>query len=218
MPSVPSSGLAADIEERDFGPMILDGTTLDRSTAALNQEIREQYAHEAMVAQLHVPVVDQWRMTEVASASLPPSWPRGEPAETEFGIAVFDDTSLKESLIAFNLERATTSGDLFLQIAEAASASQREVNTDSFTLVAAMLSDRWSAEELRQEVERATTAFGIPVNDDQTLQGSLVALNDQIQEFEAQANVLTAQEPAPITDTSFDTYALAVSRTAEQGG
>ena len=75
-----------------------------------------------MIAQLHTPVVDQERMTNVASATLLPSSAGPEPADTDFGLAVSDDRSLDENLIAFSLERATTSGDLFLQIAEAASA------------------------------------------------------------------------------------------------
>ena len=115
-------------------------------------KIEERYEAEALIAQLHTPVVDQERMTNVASATLLPSSAGPEPADADFGLAVSDDRSLDENLIAFSLERATTSGDLFLQIAEAASALGRQIDADTFTLVAAMLGDRWSADELREEV------------------------------------------------------------------
>lgn len=203
--------LAIDTRYRDYGPIVQDGPTLDSSMVVTNAKIEERYGAEALIAQLHAPFVDQQRMTEVASVTLLPSSARPEPVDTDFGLAVSDDRSFKESLIAFSLERATTGGDLFVQIAKAASAPGREVDTDTFTLVAAMLGDRWSADELRQELERATTAFGSPVADDPTLQGSLIALNDRIQELEAQDLVLTAQGPAPVTGASFATFALAMS-------
>jgi hypothetical protein len=207
-----SSGAGGlDTRYRDYGPLVHDDPYLDLSMHFLSAKIVEQYEHEALIAQLEAPVVDQQRMTDVASVMLLPSLARPEPVDTDFGLAVTDDRSLEESLIAFNLERATTSGDLFPQIAEAASTPGREVDTDSFSLVAAMLHDRWSVEELRQEVERATTGFGTPIADGPTLQGSLAALNDRIQELAAQALVLTAQGPAPVTGTSFTTFALAVS-------
>ena len=74
-----------------------------------------------------------------------------------------------------------------------------------------MLGDRWSADELREEVERARTAFGTTVNDGATLQRSLIALNDRLQELEAQELVLTAQGPPPVTGASFQTFALAIA-------
>jgi hypothetical protein len=210
---LPASGGAGalDTRYRDHGPLVQDDPYLDLAMHFLNARIVEQHEQEALIAQLDTPVVDQQRMTEVANVMLLPSSARPELRDTDFGLAVADDRSLEQSLIAFNLERATTSGDLFLQIAEAASAPGREVDTDSFSLVAAMLHDRWSVEELRQEVERATTGFGVPVTDGPTLQGSLAALNDRIQELEAQALVLTAQGAPPVTGTSFVTFALAVS-------
>jgi hypothetical protein len=200
--------LAIDTRYRDYGPIVQDGPTLDSSMLVANANIEGQYGAEELIARLQAPVVDQQRMTEVARAALLPSFGRPEPVETDFGLAVSDDRSLKESLIAFSLERATTGGDLFLQIAEAASAPGRAVDGNGFSLVAAMLGDRWSTEELRQEVEQATTAFDTPVTDDPTLQGSVIALNDRIQELEAQELVLTAQGPPSVTGASF---ALAMS-------
>ena len=44
-----------------------------------------------------------------------------------------------------------------------------------------------------------------------TLQRSLIALNDRIQELEAQELVLTAQGPPPVTGASFQTFALAMA-------
>lgn len=195
--------LAMDARYRDYGPIVQDGSTLDSSMSITNAKIDEQYAAEALIVQLQTPVVDQQRMTEVASAALLPSFGRPEPVDTTFGLGVFDGRSLDENLIAFSLERATTSGDLFLQIAEAASAPGREVGADSFTLVAAMLSDRWSAEELRQAVEGTTSTFGRPVADDPALQGSVTALNQRIRELEVQDLVLTAQGPSTVTGASF---------------
>jgi hypothetical protein len=184
---------------------------LDLSMLVTNAKIDEQHEAEALIAQLHTPVVDQERMTNVASATLLPSSAGPEPADTDFGLAVLDDRSLDENLIAFSLERATTSGDLFLQIAEAASAPGRPIDADTFTLVAAMLGDRWSADEVRDEVERARTAFGTTVADGPTLQRSLIALNDRLQELEAQELVLTAQGPPPVTGASLATFAMAIT-------
>jgi hypothetical protein len=209
---VASNGaLAIDTRYRDYGPIVQSGSTLDMSMLVTNAKIEEQYEAEALIAQLQTPVVDQERMTEVASATLLPSSADPEPADTDFGLAVSGDRSLDENLIAFRLERVTTGGDLFIQIAEAASAPGREINADVFTLVAAMLGDRWSADELREEVERARTAFGARVNDGATLQRSLMALNDRIRELEAQELVLTAQGPPPVTGASFQTFALAIA-------
>jgi hypothetical protein len=209
---VASTGaLATDTRYRDYGPIVQDGSTLDNSMLVTNAKIEEQYESEALMAQLQTPMVDQERMTDVASATLLPSSAGPEPADTDFGLAVSGDRSLDDNLVAFSLERATTGGDLFIQIAEAASAPGRQIDADTFTLVAAMLGDRWSADELRDEVERARTAFGTTVIDGPTLQRSLIALNDRLQELEAQELVLTAQGPPPVTGASFDTFALALA-------
>jgi hypothetical protein len=209
---VASNGaLAIDTRYRDYGPIVQNGPTLDMSMLVTTARIEEQYEAEALIAQLHTPVVDQERMTNVASAMLLPSSAGPESADADFGLAVSDDRSLDENLIAFSLERATTGGDLFLQIAEAASAPGRQIDPDTFTLVAAMLGDRWSADELREEVERARTAFGTTVADGPTLQRSLIALNDRLQELEAQELVLTAQGPPPVTGASFATFAMAIT-------
>jgi hypothetical protein len=208
---VSDAALGIDTRYRDYGPVVQDGPTLDMSMLVTNAKIEEQYEAEALIAQLHTPVVDQERMTDVASATLLPSWAGPEREDTDFGLAVSDDRSLDESLVAFTLERATTGGDLFIQIAEAASAPGRQIDADIFTLVAAMLGDRWSADELREEVERARSAFGTTVTDGPTLQRSLIALSDRLQELEAQELVLTAQGPPSVTGASFQTFALAIT-------
>jgi hypothetical protein len=206
------SAFAIDTRYRDYGPIVQNDATLDGSMLVTNARIDEQYESEALIAQLQAPVVDQRRMAQVASATLLPSAAGPDPVDGEFGLGVHDGRSLNESLLAFSLERATTGGDLYIQIAEAASQPGREIDSDTFTLVAAMLGDRWTVEELRHALDQAKSAFGTRVNDGSTLEVSLVALNQRLRELEAQEQVLTAQGQPPITGGSFDTFALAVSR------
>jgi hypothetical protein len=88
---VSDAALGIDTRYRDYGPVVQDGPTLDMSMLVTNAKIEEQYEAEALIAQLHTPVVDQERMTDVASATLLPSWAGPEREDTDFGLAVSDD-------------------------------------------------------------------------------------------------------------------------------
>lgn len=208
---LPASGGAGGLDTayRDYGPLVHDDAYLDLAVSYLSARLADQYEQDALIAQLSTPYVDDERMRDVATATLLPSAAAAERTATDFGFAVSGDRSLEDSLTAFNIELATRGDDLFVQVAEAASEHGHEVTNDSFTVLAAILGERWTVEELQAELDRATTLLGASIGDDRSLDRNLVALNDRIRELAAQETMLAAEWPGAITGASFDLYALA---------
>jgi hypothetical protein len=185
------------------GPSLFTGNALDASLHALNHHIQDKYAQEDMLAALVEPRAPDFAVAAVASAAVPTFIETSEPGA--FGYAIVNDKSLNRALELFNTEVAMRGSDVFIRVATEATSKG-----EAFAIAAVSAGVEEKMARYRDESAAVTEGFGSTIRDGASLEYSVAALNQRMQD-QVDREIRLASAVPPIDGTSFMTYLMAMA-------
>ncbi|WP_260294735.1 hypothetical protein [Sedimenticola hydrogenitrophicus] len=202
--STPNSPVLAEATGDGWlGPQVFNGEVLEQSLHALNRHIQDKYSQERQLDDLTEPRTPDFAEAAIASAAVPVIEETLEAGA--FGYLVFDDRSLDNGLVLFNTEVALRGTDLFIRMAQEATSKGED-----FSMAAAGAVVDEQLARYRRENAGSVGGFGDPVNDGNSLEVSVAALNQRIFDLEQRESQLAYAVPA-VGGSSFDDVMLAIA-------
>lgn len=174
------------------GPRVFNDTALDESLHAMNDFLQARYTADDIFASLHSTAPKQEFATVARAVGDAPEF-RARHATGGFGPSISGGASLDVHLASFNDEVISRDDPVFVRIARAAGGTSVD-----FAEAGAV-----------PPVSGDILAFGPEVQDDATLNDTMLALGDHLLEHRTRELELSVAEEAT-TGTSFDLYGEAL--------
>ncbi|GGB79119.1 hypothetical protein GCM10011352_00950 [Marinobacterium zhoushanense] len=181
---------------------VQNGTSLENSLTALNEELQLRYDEDDRLAALADPRPHDFATTAIASSEFP-EFEVFASVDEEFGTPINDGESLNANLDLLNYTLATLGDDLFLQIVAEATGERY-----TFDQVAETMDSYNAVDQYQFALLGGDIGFGQPVQDDVSLNNNVAGLNQYLADAELRDQLLAGAVPA-VTGASMDSYLAA---------